>query len=130
MSKIVAALNACERVLDALRGYDRRDAAIEALIEEIVRARSHLLGQLYTDSPDAARPDSAPVAVPSQADPLYLETQLMRDRVDLGAEDEPTTREAQHFVSDELRRLAAELRSSWKALAAPPLHGGGHEDNR
>jgi hypothetical protein len=53
-------------------------------------------------------------------DDLYVEAQLLGDRYELGAEDEPTTREADHLVSDEFRRLAQELRASWSALAAPP----------
>lgn len=44
-------------------------------------------------------------------DPLYLEAQMLRDRAELGAEDEPTTHEAHYLIGDELRRLADELRS-------------------
>jgi hypothetical protein len=113
MSKIVTALNTCERALDALRGYDRRDAAIEALVNDIIRTRGDLLTRLYTGAPaPAARPYPSPVTDPPQADPLYLETELMRERAQLGAEDEPMTREVQHFVREELRRLAEEFRSS------------------
>ena len=113
------------RVLGALRRYDRRDAAIDALVEDIIRTRSGLLTRLYTGAPaPAPRTYSGPVTAPPQADPLYLEAQLMRDRVELGAEDEPTTREAQHLVSDEFRRLAEELRTSWRSPATPPRRNG------
>ena len=110
---MVSALNTCERVLDALRRYDRRGAAIEALVDDIIRARGDLLTQLDSGSPaPAPRRYSGSVTTRSEDDPLYLEAQLLRDRVDLGAEDEPTTGEAQHLVSDEFRRLAQEFRSS------------------
>lgn len=47
MPNIVAALNACERVLDALRRYEDRDSATDALAREIEGARSALLARLY-----------------------------------------------------------------------------------
>ena len=44
---ILVPLETCERVLDALRRYDERDAAIDVLIEDIEEARAGLLARLY-----------------------------------------------------------------------------------
>ena len=51
---------------------------------------------------------------------FHLGMQVLRDRLHGGASDQPTTREAQHHASEEFRRIAAELRASWDALAEPP----------
>lgn len=48
-------LETCERVLDALRRYDKRDAAIEALAADIERERARLLALLYGRDVDAAQ---------------------------------------------------------------------------
>jgi hypothetical protein len=44
-------LHTCERVLDALRRYDERDSAIDALEAEVERARERLLLELYGNEP-------------------------------------------------------------------------------
>jgi hypothetical protein len=46
-TSVLVPLRTCERVLDALRRYDERDAAVEALAAEIERARAKLLSELY-----------------------------------------------------------------------------------
>jgi hypothetical protein len=44
---VLVPLRTCERVLDALRRYEERDAAVDALVAEIERVRSNLLSELY-----------------------------------------------------------------------------------
>ena len=46
-ANVLVPLRTCERVLDALRHYDMRDGAIDALVVEVERARSKLLVELY-----------------------------------------------------------------------------------
>ena len=45
-------LPTCERVIDALRRYDERDSAIDALQAEVERARERLLLELYGNEPE------------------------------------------------------------------------------
>jgi len=65
MSRILTALDTCERVLDALRRYERRDAAIDALVDDIIEARSELLTQLYAGAADARTGPERPSRRPS-----------------------------------------------------------------
>ena len=44
---LLTPLNTCERVLDALRSYDERDAATDRLAAEIEEMRTALLDELY-----------------------------------------------------------------------------------
>jgi uncharacterized small protein (DUF1192 family) len=47
LDDLITPLNTCERVLDALRSYDERDEAIDALIAEIEAVRAGLIDALY-----------------------------------------------------------------------------------